>query len=106
MPTLTRRSTLAALGIVGLSLAWPGPVFAQAVGRLQSWKLATSRKTGIHNLAAAPDGGVWFTAQTSGHLGWFDPQTGRTELLALAFSSSLHGVIQGPGALSLIGRTP
>ena len=31
-----------------------------------------------------------------GHLGWFDPKTGRTELIALAQRSSPHGVIQGP----------
>jgi virginiamycin B lyase len=39
---------------------------------------------------------VWFSAQRSGHLGWFDPKTGRTELVALGSGSSPHGVIQGP----------
>jgi virginiamycin B lyase len=39
---------------------------------------------------------VWFTAQASGHLGWFDPKGGRTELIALGNGSSPHGVIQGP----------
>ena len=63
---------------------------------MQSWKLATSRRTGIHDLAPAPDGGVWFTAQASGHLGWFDPKSGRTDLIALGTGSSPHGVIQGP----------
>ncbi len=96
MPALTRRSSLTGLGAVGLSLALPGQTFAQAGSRMQSWKLATSRNIGIHDLAPAPDGGVWFTAQASGHLGWFDPQTGRTELLALGSGSSPHGVIQGP----------
>ena len=63
---------------------------------MQSWPLGTPRKTGIHDLAPAPDGGVWFTAQFSGHLGWFDPASGRTELIALGSGSSPHGVIQGP----------
>jgi virginiamycin B lyase len=63
---------------------------------MQSWKLATSRRTGIHDVAPAPDGGVWFTAQASGHLGWFEPSTGRTELMALGSGSSPHGVVQGP----------
>jgi virginiamycin B lyase len=63
---------------------------------MQSWPLATPRATGIHDVAPAPDGGVWFTAQRSGHLGWFDPKTGRSELIALGGSSSPHGVIQGP----------
>jgi virginiamycin B lyase len=63
---------------------------------MQSWKLATSRRTGIHDVAPAPDGGVWFTAQASGHLGWFEPSTGRTELVALGSGAAPHGVIQGP----------
>lgn len=57
---------------------------------------ADGTDTGIHDVAPAPDGGVWFTAQASGHLGWFDPKTGRAELIPLAQRSSPHGVIQGP----------
>jgi hypothetical protein len=44
-------------------------------------------------VAPAPDGGVWFTAQASGHLGWFDPKSGRTELIPLGTGSAPHGVI-------------
>ena len=87
---VTRR----AFGI--LTLATGVLPAAAQTGKLQSWKLATSRRTGIHDLAPAPDGGVWFTAQASGHLGWFDPASGRTELIALGSGSSPHGVIQGP----------
>ena len=98
MPTLTRRTTLALLGSASaFSAMAPAPARAQgSAGKLQSWKLATSRRTGIHDLAPAPDGGVWFTAQASGHLGWFEPKTGRTELVALGNGSAPHGVIQGP----------
>jgi virginiamycin B lyase len=64
--------------------------------RLSSWPLATPQPTGIHDVAPAPDGGVWFTAQRSGHLGWFDPQSGRVDLIALGNGSAPHGVIQGP----------
>ena len=63
---------------------------------MQSWRLATPRRTGIHDLAPAPDGGVWFTAQASGHLGWFDPATGRTDLIGLGSGAAPHGIIQGP----------
>ena len=87
-----RRTVLAALAAAaapGLAPAQPGP-------RLQSWKLATQRPTGIHDVAPASDGGVWFTAQASGHLGWFEPSSGRTELVALGTGSAPHGVIQGP----------
>ena len=64
--------------------------------KLQSWKLATRRAVGIHDVSPASDHGVWFTAQASGHLGWFDPATGRTDLIALGNASSPHAVIVGP----------
>ncbi len=90
-----RRRTLLALGAAAAGAAMPWTANAQA-SRLQAWPLDTPRATGIHDVAPAPDGGVWFTAQRSGHLGWFDPKTGRTELVALGRGSSPHGVIQGP----------
>ena len=102
MLTFTRRQALGAAGAaaaLSLTPAWIRPALAQTAagsGKMQSWKLQTPRRTGIHDLAPAPDGGVWFTAQASGHLGWFDPKTGRAELLALGPGSSPHGVIQGP----------
>jgi virginiamycin B lyase len=91
--TLSRRSLVVALAAGALP---PLAAQAQSAGALQSWKLATSRRTGIHDVAPAPDGGVFFSAQASGHLGWFEPSTGRTELVALGSGSSPHGVVQGP----------
>jgi virginiamycin B lyase len=85
---ITRRSFVASAAAVGL------PSFAQA--KTQSWPLSTPRRTGIHDVAPAPDGGVWFTAQGSGHLGHFDPKTGKSELVALGRGSAPHGVVQGP----------
>jgi virginiamycin B lyase len=91
----TRRTALAALPAAALLL--PGLALAQTpLPRLQSWPLNTRAATGIHDIAPAPDGGVWFSAQRSGHLGWFDPRTGKTELIALGSGSSPHGVIAGP----------
>lgn len=98
LPLLSRRPVLALLAAGSLP-SWP--VHAQAA-TLQSWPLATSRRTGIHDVAPAPDGGVWFTAQASGHLGWFEPATGRTELIALGQGSSPHGVIPGPDGAAWI----
>lgn len=69
---------------------------AQAQRNTESWPLKTPQRAGIHDVAPAPDGGVWFTAQASGHLGWFDPRTGRAELVALGRGSAPHGVVQGP----------
>ncbi len=107
-PTEGRRTALHTLATMALAAGMP-PALAQAPavtaapaggtaepGRLQSWPLATPSRTGIHDIAPAPDGGVWFSAQHSGHLGWFDPASGRTELIALGAGSSPHGVIQGP----------
>ena len=45
---------------------------------------------------AARDGGVWYTAQGSGELGWLDPKTGRTRHVRLGSGSAPHGVIVGP----------
>lgn len=94
MNAITRRGALAAGAAMLLPAA--GPAQAQAPARMQSWPLGTPKRTGIHDVAPAPDGGVWFTAQASGHLGWFDPKSGKTELVALGPRSSPHGVIQGP----------
>ena len=71
-------------------------------GRVQTWPLNTPSRTGIHDLAPAPDGGVWYTAQRSGHLGWFDPKSGRSELIALGSGSAPHGVIAGPDGAAWI----
>lgn len=49
-----------------------------------------------HDVAPAPDGGVWYTAQGSGELGRLDPATGETRHIPLGQGSAPHGVIVGP----------
>jgi virginiamycin B lyase len=49
-----------------------------------------------HDVAPAVDGGVWYTAQGSGELGWLDPATGEVEEIPLGAGSAPHGVIVGP----------
>jgi len=95
MKPLSRREVLGAFGSIALGSVLPLPAAAQSA-RLQSWPLKAPRRTGIHDVAPAPDGGVWFSAQASGHLGYFDPAKATTELISLAGNSSPHGVIQGP----------
>lgn len=46
-----------------------------------------------HDVAPAADGGVWYTAQGSGELGWLDPTTGETRHTPLGSGSRPHGVI-------------
>jgi virginiamycin B lyase len=51
---------------------------------------------GPHDVAPAPDGSVWYTAQRQGALGRLDPATGKTEQIPLGEGSAPHGVIVGP----------
>lgn len=46
-----------------------------------------------HDVAPALDGGVWYTAQASGELGWLDPASGQTVHYDLGTGSRPHGVI-------------
>lgn len=49
-----------------------------------------------HDVAPAPDGTVWYTAQATGELGRLDPATGETHHIKLRSGSAPHGVIVGP----------
>src|ERR1700752_4700743 len=51
---------------------------------------------GPHDAYPAPDGTVWFTAQSAGKLGRLDPRTGKSDLIALGPDAAPHGVIVGP----------
>ncbi|HYM52093.1 MAG TPA: lyase [Candidatus Dormibacteraeota bacterium] len=52
--------------------------------------------SGPHDVAPAADGGVWYTAQASGELGWLDPETSDVREVRLGSGSAPHGVIVGP----------
>jgi virginiamycin B lyase len=49
-----------------------------------------------HDVAPAPDGRVWYTAQATGELGVLDPTTGETRHILLDARARPHGVIVGP----------
>jgi virginiamycin B lyase len=51
---------------------------------------------GPHDVAPAPDGKVWYSAQGAGALGILNPATGEVRHVPLGESSAPHGVIQGP----------
>src|SRR5258707_4933615 len=57
---------------------------------------------GPHDVAPAPDGGVWFTAQPKGLLGHLDPKTGKVTTVDLGEGSAPHGVIVGPDGAALV----
>ena len=75
MQKISRRDALAALGAAAFSTCLPAR--AQSRSAMQSWPLNAPARTAIHDVAPASDRGVWYTAQASGHLGYFDPKSGR-----------------------------
>src|SRR5215472_11908800 len=46
---------------------------------------------GAHDVYPAPDGAVWFTAQSAGKLGRLDPRTGKSDLIALDCADQFIG---------------
>jgi virginiamycin B lyase len=55
-----------------------------------------------HDVAPAPDGTVWYTAQHQGALGRLDPATGETHQIPLGPGSAPHGVIIGPDSAAWV----
>jgi len=55
-----------------------------------------------HDVAPAPDGRVWYTAQRQGALGWLDPDSGMHGQIPLGNGSRPHGVIVGPNGAAWI----
>jgi virginiamycin B lyase len=73
-----------------LALA-PQPAWAA-----QAFYYAVPRGAHPHDVAPAPDGSVWYTAQHQGAIGVLDPKTGKATQFALGPNSAPHGVIIGP----------
>jgi virginiamycin B lyase len=55
-----------------------------------------SKGDGPHDVAAAPDGTIWYTGQLAGVLGRLDPKSGTVERIPIGSGSAPHGVIIGP----------
>ena len=51
---------------------------------------------GLHDVAPAPDGTIWFTGQRNGTLGRLDPRDGSFKLVGLGKGAAPHGVTIGP----------
>jgi virginiamycin B lyase len=84
-------AAVAATLFIALSLAAALPVRADEV---QYYPVPPG--SGPHDVAPAPDGTVWFTAQRAGFLGRLDPKTGTVKQIPLGKGSAPHGVIVGP----------
>jgi virginiamycin B lyase len=117
MRTTSLGALLVVLGVAGCSTA-PSPTATSPSGQ-PSASLASSPSVGPtpasggelafevetfdvppgshpHDVAPAADGGVWYTAQHTGRLGWLDPATGDVREISLGAGSAPHGVIVGP----------
>ena len=55
-----------------------------------------------HDVAPAPDGTIWYTAQRQEALGRLDPLTGETRHIHLGTGAAPHGVIVGPDGVPWI----
>ena len=87
--------------MIRLGTMLAGALVMSAVGAMANAKMATQTFTvlagaGAHDVYPAPDGAVWFTAQSAGKLGRLDPRTGKSDLIALGPDAAPHGVIVGP----------
>ncbi len=83
------------LGALVLLVALGLPA-APAAGQPAVQEFSVPTGSHPHDVAPAVDGGVWFTAQSAGYLGWLDPGTGEIRQIALGPRSAPHGVIVGP----------
>src|SRR5258706_1241682 len=80
------------IGTIALAISFAGPAAGAAEVRYYN----VPKGSHPRDVAPAPDGTVWYTAQRSGELGRLDPKTGKTEHIALGMGSAPHGVIVGP----------
>ncbi len=87
------------LPIVGLAaLALVAALTPAATGRqaaLEVREYPVPAGAHPHDVAPARDGGVWYTAQGSGELGWLNPKTGVTRHIPRGEGTAPHGVIVG-----------
>jgi virginiamycin B lyase len=78
-----------------LALALVGATESSALGKeTQVFQLPEGAFP--HDVAPAPDGKVWYSAQRNGALGILDPVTGQSREVKLGPKSAPHGVILGP----------
>jgi virginiamycin B lyase len=90
-----RRSSVAALAVLAVACVLsPGAGGRPTAFVVREYDVPAGSHP--HDVAPARDGGVWYTAQHVGALGWLNPKTGATRHIALGAGSAPHGVIVGP----------
>jgi len=89
-----QRFLVYGLALLALAIARPIGAAQESVPRIQEYPVPAGSHP--HDVAPAPDGGVWYVAQPLGELGRLDPQTGQIRRIKLGEKSRPHGVIVGP----------
>jgi len=77
-----------------------GCTIAAADSRVTYFSVTAS--SGPHDVAPAPDGSVYYSAQRKGYLGRLDPKTGKGENIPIGSGSRPHGVIIAPDGAAWI----
>lgn len=90
---MIRAGVMVVLVVVAI-FPWQAYSVAAPAFVLQEYPVPAGSR--VHDVAPAPDGGVWYTAQGAGKLGSLDPRTGGTRHIELGEGSAPHGVIVGP----------
>ena len=95
LPTPTATASVSATSSPAPSEAAPTPSEPdELVLNAVSYPLPSG--SAPHDVAPADDGGVWYTGQGNGTLGWFTPDGGEVREISLGAGSAPHGVIVGP----------
>jgi virginiamycin B lyase len=93
-PATTPSGQPSASPVASASGASPAASFGDLAFVLETFPVPAGSHP--HDVAPAAEGGVWYTAQRTGRLGWLDPATGEVREIPLGAGSSPHGVIVGP----------
>jgi len=95
-PAVASSSSAATATAAASGAATTAPSGTPDVAAVKLVEFPVGRGQGPHDVAPAPDGGVWYTAQRTGELGYLDPKTGAMRMVKLGSGSAPHGVIVGP----------
>jgi virginiamycin B lyase len=92
---MNRRQFITSTAGILVTPSWRSVAVAQeAPFRTRYYPIADG--IGLHDVAPAPDGTIWFTGQRRGVLGKLDPRDGSFKSIPLGPGAAPHGVTIGP----------
>ena len=74
----------------------PGETHSDGAAAIERETFRVTSGAHPHDVAPASDGGVWYTGQLNGTLGWLNPDTGEVREARLPAGAAPHGVVTGP----------